>query len=432
MRANIFWPVGSLALLILSAFSIDAAEGPPVPELPPVGISAFRMPKVIGWSPDEAPVAPAGFVVERYAGDLDRPRWLLPLPNGDVLVSQSRTERLAGMPDDVIEELTKMDILGRSANNVMLLRPTGQGVQRSVLIDGLNLPHGMELLDGYLYVAVTDALLRFPFRPGQTAIDAPAEKVIDIPAGEQTSYWNNHWTRNVLASPDGKKLYLTIGAGTNADENGLEHPERASIWELKPDGSGKRLFATGLRNPVGIDYDPVSGDLWTTVNERDGLGDDLPPDFMTRVVDGAFYGWPYVYYGTYPDPFHANASPAKVADAQQRARVPDLALGGHSVPLGLRFYRGETFPEKYRHGAFVARRGGVGRAEFLGYDVVFVPFEDGAPTGVIEPFLTGFIADRELGTVRGRPVGVEELADGSLLISDDAGDTIWRVHHVGH
>lgn len=432
MRQKAFTLMCGLMLPILHTVSPYAADGPPVPELPPVGISAFRMAKVIGWAPGETPVAPAGFVVERFADDLDKPRWLLPLANDDVLVSQSRTERLAGMPDDVIAELTKLDVLGPSANNIVLLRPTDAGVQRSVLIDGLNLPHGMGLLDGYLYVATTDALLRYPFRPGQTAIDAAAEKVIDIPAGEQTAYWNNHWTRNVIASLDGEKLYLTIGAGTNANENGLEHPERASIWELNPDGGGKRLFATGLRNPVGIDFDPVTGDLWTTVNERDGLGDDVPPDFLTRVVDGAFYGWPYVYYGTYPDPFHEKANPARVADAQKRARVPDLALGGHSVPLGLRFYRGEQFPEKYRSGAFVARRGGVGRADFLGYDVVFIPFENGAPTGEVESFLTGFIADRDLGTVRGRPVGVAELTDGSLLISDDAGNTIWRVRYIGN
>ncbi len=422
--------VGSLLLVPLAA-STAPTESPPVPELAPVGSGSFRPPKIVGWSGGRAPTAPAGFVVRRYAGGLDSPRWLLALPNGDVLVSQSRSERMAGMSDEVIAALTRTNFLGPSANNIILLRETDDGVTRSTLIEGLNMPHGMLLLGGYLYVANTDALLRFRFRPGQTRIDTPAEKILSIPAGGQTNYWNNHWTRNIIASADGKKLYLTVGAGTNANENGMEHPERAAIWELKPDGTGKRLYATGLRNPVGIDWEPVSGDLWTTVNERDGLGEDVPPDFLTRVVDGAFYGWPYVYYGTYPDPFHAQANPGKVTAAQKRARVPDLALGGHSVPLGLRFYRGRSFPEKYRHGAFVARRGGVGRAEFLGYDVVFIPFEAGAPTGVIEPFLSGFIADRTLGTVHGRPVGVTELADGSLLITDDAGNTVWRVSYLG-
>ena len=193
----------------------------------------------------------------------------------------------------------------------------------------------MLFADGHLYVANTDALIRFPYELGDTRIHGPAEKLLDIPAGEQTNLWNNHWTRNIISSGDGQLLFLSVGAGTNANEDGDEHPERAAIWQVKIDGSGKRLYATGLRNPVGMDLDPATGDLWTTVNERDGLGEDLPPDFLTRVVDGADYGWPYVYYGTYPDPFHARNSPAQVASAQETARVPDLALEGHSVPLGL-------------------------------------------------------------------------------------------------
>jgi len=415
------------AVCALAWFQLAAATEPPA--LPPVGPSTFRPPKVIGWSGEETPVAPRGFAVHRFADGLDNPRWLLALPNGDVLVSQARTERLAGMTDDTIEALRQLNILGRSANNIVLLRETSDGVERSVLIDGLNLPHGMLFLDGYLYVANTDALLRFPFSLGQLRIDAPSQKVFAIPAGEHTNYWNNHWTRTVIASADGRKIYLTVGAGTNANENGIEHPERAAIWQSNPDGSGRRLFATGLRNPVGIDIEPFSGALWCTVNERDGLGEDVPPDFLTRIEDGAFYGWPYVYYGTYPDPYHAKHNPEQVATAQKLARVPDLALGAHSVPLGLKFYRGEQFPARYRSGAFVARRGGVGRAEFLGYDVVFVPFENGAPTGMVELFLTGFIADRALGTVHGRPVAIEEMDDGSLLISDDAGNSVWRVSY---
>ena len=420
-----------ITALMLFFASTVVADSPPVPELAPVGPSTFRAPTVIGWPKGQTPTAPAGFVVRLFAENLDSPRWLLALPNGEVLVSQSRPERMGGMSDDVIQGMTRLGFFGASANNIILLRDTNDGVTRSTLVEALNLPHGMLLLGDYLYVANTDALLRFPYQPGQTRIDAPGEKILAIPAGEQTSYWNNHWTRNIIASVDGEKIYLTVGAGTNANENGVEHPERAAIWEINPDGSGKRLYATGIRNPVGIDFEPVSGDLWTTVNERDGLGDDVPPDYMTRVVDSAFYGWPYVYYGTYPDPFHAKSNPDKVAAAQKLARVPDLALGGHSVPLGLRFYRGSRFPEKYQRGAFVARKGGVGRADFLGYDVVFIPFDNGAPTGVIEPFLSGFIADRSLGTVYGRPVAIEELADGSLLISDDASNTIWQVSYVG-
>jgi glucose/arabinose dehydrogenase len=228
-------------------------------------------------------------------------------------------------------------------------------------------------------------------------------------------------------SPDRKKLYLSVGAATNVNAKGIDHPERAAIWELNPDGSDKRLYATGLRNPVGMVNDPFTGDLWATVNERDGLGEDVPPDFLTRVVDGAFYGWPYVYFGTYPDPTHARLNPERVAAAQKTARVPDLALGAHSVPLGLLFYRGQQFPDKYRRGAFVARRGGVSRARLRGFDVVFVPFANGDPVGEIEPFLSGFIEDYDQGTVHGRPVGLAMLPDGSLLVADDAGNTIWRV-----
>ena len=420
-----------LALFLLPQCLLATPAGPQVPELPPAGQGTFRGPVIIGWPHDRTPAAPPGFVVERLAAGLDSPRWLLALPNGDVLVSQSRTEKLAGMTDEVIATLTQLGFLGKSANNVLLLRATADGVDRRVLLRELNMPHGMWWLDDQLYVATTDALWRYPFRPGQARIGADGDKIIEIPAGEQTSYWNNHWTRNVIASPDGAKLYLTVGSGTNANENGVEHPERAAIWELNPDGTDQRLFATGLRNPVGVDFDPATGDLWTTVNERDNLGDDVPPDYLTRVVDGAFYGWPWVYYGTYPDPFHELANADRVAAAKKRARVPDLALGGHSVPLGLKFYRGSQFPERYGKGAFIARRGGVGRSEFLGYDVVFVPFENGAPTGEIEPFLTGFIADPATNEVHGRPVAVEELPDGSLLVSDDAGNSIWRVRYEG-
>lgn len=427
-----FRAIAALGLVVSSFLpAMLSADAPAVPDLAPVGASAFKPPQIIGWSGDATPTAPPGFVVHRYAAGLDSPRWLLALPNGDLLVSQSRTERLAGMTEDVIAALHDIGLLGRSANNVVLLRDTPAGVTHWTLLEGLNLPHGMLLLGDYLYVANTDALLRFPYTPGQVRIDAAPETVVAIPAGEQTNHWNNHWTRNVIASPDGRKLYLTVGAGTNANEDGAEHPERAAIWEFSPDGSGKRLFATGLRNPVGTDFDPAGGGLWATVNERDGLGDDVPPDFLTRVVDGAFYGWPYVYFGTYPDPWHARTNPDEVAAAQRRARVPDLALGAHSVPLGLHFYRGDQFPERYRGGAFVARRGGVGRSEFLGYDVVFIPFRDGAPTGEIEPFLGGFIADASLGTVHGRPVAVAELGDGSLVVSDDAGNAVWRVEFVG-
>jgi glucose/arabinose dehydrogenase len=414
--------------LVASALARPAGS-PPVPELPPLGEAVFRQTTMIGWSENEAPSAPPGFVVQKFADNLDHPRWLLVLPNGDTLVAQARTEKLGGMSADVIAALTRQGVLGASPNNIILIRASETAPTQTEFLAGLSQPFGMALLDNYLYVANTDSLVRYRYPDGAARIDSVPEKLLDIPAGEQTNNWNNHWTRNVVVRPDGRKLYLSVGAATNVNAKGIDHPERAAIWELNPDGSGKRLHATGLRNPVGMDFDPLTGDLWTTVNERDGLGEDVPPDFLTRVVNGEFYGWPYVYFGTYPDPTHSELNPHKVAESQETARVPDLALGAHSVPLGLLFYEGSQFPERYRNGAFVARRGGVARAELLGFDVIFVPFENGSPKGEVEAFLTGFIEDPDKGTVHGRPVGLAMLPDGSLLVTDDTAHVIWRVSY---
>ena len=420
----------ALAAIILTCLAApcgaDTPASPPVPELPPPGPPVFRLPQLIPWPAGAGPVVPAGFRVERFASDLDNPRWLHVLSNGDVLVAQARTESMSGMPPEVVALLTRQGVLGPSANSIVLLRRTSGGVERHLLLDNLNQPFGMLAHGGYLYVANTDGLVRFPFRVGDTRISTPAERVIDLPAGR----YNNHWTRNVMATPDGSRLLVTVGAGTNVNEEGVDPPDRAAIWEIRPDGSGKRLLATGLRNPVGLAYEPVTGSLWVTVNERDGLGEDVPPDYLTRVVDGAFYGWPFVYFGKYVDPIQKKLNPAAVETAQKKARVPDLALGAHSVPLGLHFYRGSAFPERYRRGAFVARRGGGSRAVFIGFDVVFVPFKDGSPAAPAEPFLTGFIANNERAQVHGRPVGLAELPDGSLLVADDAGNTVWRIAKV--
>ncbi len=420
-----------LAILVAAPTAARPTSSPPVPDLPPGGDSTFRRPEVIGWIDGAVPKAPAGFRVERFADGFDSCRWLYVLPNGDVLVTQARTESMGGFPPEVLEALLKQDVFGPSANNIILLRQTPNGLLRTVFLDGLNQPHGMLLHEGFFYVANTDALLRFPYEEGMTSIRAAAEKILDIPAGEEINPWNNHWTRSLVVSPDASKLYLAVGSATDADADGNEHPERAAIWELNVDGSDKRLFATGLRNPVGLAFAPQTGELWTTVNERDGLGAKIPPDYLARVVDGEFYGWPWVYFGTYPDPTQMRLAPNKVAAAKARARVPELALGGHSVPLGLLFYARESFPDRYRQGAFVARRAGVGRADFVGPDVIFAPFERGSPTGVIEPFLTGFIADAERGTVHGRAVGLAVMPDGSLLVSDDGANVIWRVAYAG-
>ena len=419
----------SLALLCLllilgSAPALARPAGsPPVPELPPPGPSVFRLPQVIAWPEGQLPSAPAGFRVTIFAENLDHPRSLLVLPNGDVLVAQARTEAMGGMPPEVVAALTRQGVFGPSPNNILLLRQTPSGLERHELLADLNQPFGMQLLGRYLYVATTDALLRFPFEPGQIRIAVPAEDLADLPAGP----YNNHWTRNLLASADGSRLLVAVGAGTNVNEEGVDPPDRAAIWSLRPDGTEKRLLATGLRNPVGLAFEPETGVLWTTVNERDGLGEDVPPDYLTAVVDGAFYGWPYVYFGTFVDPIQQRLNPAEVARAQQTARVPDLALDAHSVPLGLLFYTGESFPRHYRGGAFVARRGGGSRVRFRGFDVQYVPFAEGRPAGPPEAFLTGFLPDPAATRVHGRPVGLAMLADGSLLVADDAGKALWRV-----
>jgi glucose/arabinose dehydrogenase len=424
----------ALAMLTIgwhASLPARSVDGPPVPDLPPVSAAEFKRPVVVGWNETKTPAAPPGFRVERFADGLQSGRWPYVLPNGDVLVAQARTESMGGFPPELLKAFIENGWFGPSADNIVLLRRTQQGIERSIFIDGLNQPFGMLLLDEFLYVANTDSLVRFRYRDGMTRIDAPPEKLLDIPAGEQTNPWNNHWTRNLVATPDGERIMLSVGSGTDVDAEGVDPPDRAAIWELKPDGSGKRLFATGLRNPVGLDFEPFTGSLWTTVNERDGLGPDLPPDYLTEVVDGGFYGWPYVYYGRYPDPTQSEINPDKVAAAQDTARVPDLALGGHSVPLGLLFYRGGSFPAKYRRGAFVVRRAGVGSSVFHGPDVIFLPFENGRPTGSIESFLTGFVADEQRGEVHGRPVGMAMLQDGSLLITDDGANVIWRVVYDG-
>lgn len=415
-----------MALVCVCAAARDAG-GPPVPDLPPPGPAAFRLPKLVPWPPGGLPSVPAGFRVERFAERLDGPRSLLVLPDGSVLVAQSRTERMAGLPPAVVESLTRQRIFGPSANSILRLRHSGDGLQRQVFLAGLRQPYGMLLFGEWFYVANTDALVRYRYRIGAASPTGPPEKVLDLPAGEP----NTHWTRNLALSPDRRSIFISVGSATNINEDGNDPPDRAAIWQVRPDGTGRRVYATGLRNPVGLDFEPATGTLWATVNERDGLGEEVPPDYLTRVVEAAFYGWPWVYFGTYPDPTHARLNPERVALASREARVPDLALGGHSVPLGMHFYRGERLPERYRGGLFIARRGGVGRVQPVGFDVVFVRFRDGNPAGSPEPFLSGFVADATRGEVYGRPVDVAELADGSLLVADDGGNVIWRVSYTG-
>lgn len=365
--------------------------------------SANSPPKVIGWPAGKTPKAPAGFRVEPFS-QLDHPRWIYVLPDGNLLVSQSSSDRR--------HSPNKITLLGDADGD-------GKAEIQKVVASDLNQPLGMALLDDTFYIGVTDGVLAVPFEDLIQGKGKP-KKITELPAGG----YNNHWTRNILASRDGEKLYVSVGSGSNNAEHGMQSEKnRASILTINPDGSDLRVFAAGIRNPVGMDWEPKTGALWTAVNERDDLGDDLVPDFMTSVQEGGFYGWPYSYFGQNEDPRLKGQRPDLVA----KAIVPDVPLGAHTASLGLAFYTDDKFPEKYRGGAFVGQHGSWNRSKLAGYRVAFVPFADGKPAGEPEDFLTGFISDFEKREVFGRPVGVAVAADGSLLVADDDANMIWRV-----
>jgi glucose/arabinose dehydrogenase len=416
---------GGLASLAAQSPSAKLAGIGPAPALPaPLpdeDTTKFAM--VAGWPENLAPKAPDGFQVEPFARDLDSPRWLYVLPNGDVLVSQARSHPSSTGDPKKRKGMAAAGNLGVSPNRLTLLRDSdkdGRAETRHMFLENLNQPLGMTVVGDALYVANTDGLLKFPYMGGQTSIDDPGALVLEFPAGG----YNNHWTRNILVNADRSKLYIAIGSASNAGEFGMDKEvRRANILEINLDGSGERVFAAGLRNPVGMGWQPDSGRLWTVVNERDGLGDDLVPDYLTAVQDSAFYGWPYAYYGTNVDPRRKGERPDLVA----RTVAPDYALGSHTASLGLSFYNGRSFPARYRGGAFIGQHGSWNRSEFSGYRVVFVPFKNGRPQGEPEDFLTGFMADAQSGKTYGRPVGIAELPDGSLLVADDAGGVVWRV-----
>jgi glucose/arabinose dehydrogenase len=379
-----------------------------------------------GWPKGTVPQAPAGFLVTKFAANLDHPRWLYQLPDGDILVAESNTEPL---PPKSIEDRVAIwlqrnsDANGKSANRIMLLRDSkGAGVAdtRWIFLSSLHQPFGMLLLGDKFYVGDTDGLMRFPYKANATTIDGPGEKILTLPKGG----YNNHWTRNVFANADGSKLYVTVGSGSNVGEHGPDNEvHRANILEINPDGSGLRIVASGLRNPNGLGYEPTTHALWTVVNERDMLGNDLTPDYFTHVVDGGFYGWPYSYWGSHVDTRVTPQRPDLVA----KAITPDYSLGSHVAPLGLAFYDGTAFPASYRGGAFIGEHGSWNRKPFSGYKVVFVPFKDGQPAGEPQDFLTGFMPADHEGEAYGRPVGVLVAKDGSLLVADDVGNCIWRV-----
>ncbi|ARK09174.1 PQQ-dependent sugar dehydrogenase [Fibrivirga algicola] len=405
------------------AAQVETAIGPLDLPAPYASKSAVKFSKVIGWANGQMPTAPDGFVVTEYARDLINPRWVYVAQNGDVFVSESNTEK-KGVKKAVADVNGQADSqrFDESANRVTLLRDTngdGKPDQRSVFLTGLNQPFGMLVMGDFFYVANTDALLRFPYKAGTTKLTSKPDTILKLPAGG----YNNHWTRNLLAGPDGKKIYISVGSGSNVGENGMENEvRRANILEINPDGSGERIYASGLRNPVGIDWQPGTNKLYAAVNERDELGDGLVPDYLTSVQEGGFYGWPYSYYGQIEDPRRAGEKP----DLVKKAIMPDVPLGAHTASLGLAFYDGKSFPNKYQNGAFIGQHGSWNRSELSGYKVVFVPFTNGKP-GKPEDFLTGFIAPNEGQDVHGRPVGTFTLPDGSLLVTDDSGNRIWRV-----
>ncbi|MGA0560004.1 PQQ-dependent sugar dehydrogenase [Larkinella sp. VNQ87] len=403
----------------------EQAEAPAAPDLPPPSESSTHFSNVVGWKDGETPKAPAGFVVTEYARDLENPRQAYVLPNGDVLVVESQTERkgVVKKVESAVSGRAKSENTGKSANRITLLRDAnndGKPELREVFLENLNQPFGMVLVGNTFYVANTDGVLTFPYQTGQTKITAAGKAIRPLPAGG----YNNHWTRNLIANADGSKIYISVGSGSNVGENGMEHEvRRACILEMNPDGSGERIYASGLRNPVGMDWAPGTNTLWTAVNERDELGDDLVPDYITGVKEDGFYGWPYAYFGPTEDPRWKGKQPDM--SLVTKTIAPDVALGAHTASLGLTFYDKEAFPEKYRNGAFIGQRGSWNRSAFSGYKVVFVPFQNGKPSGKPEDFLTGFIIDDK--DVHGRPVGVTVLPDGALLVADDAGNRLWRV-----
>jgi len=399
---------------------------PTLPEPNETMIPTVDIAPAIGWPDGGMPVPAKGLAVNALATGLDHPRWLYVLPNGDVLVTETNAPP---KPDDgkgIKGWITKM-VMGRagagvpSANRITLLRDSdGDGVAetKTVFLEGLNSPFGMALVGEDFYVANSDAIMKFPYHAGDTRITAPGVKLSELPGGTL----NHHWTKDLVASRDGTKLYATVGSNSNVGENGIEaETNRAAVLEVDRASGKWRVFASGLRNPNGPSWQPQSGALWVTVNERDELGNDLVPDYMTSVKDGGFYGWPYSYYGQHVDDRVSPQRPDLVA----KAIAPDYALGAHTASLGLTFNTGNLFPPEMAGGAFVGQHGSWNRKPRAGYKVIFVPFADGKPAGKPQDVLTGFLNDN--GEAQGRPVGVRIDKHGALLVADDVGNAVWRV-----
>jgi glucose/arabinose dehydrogenase len=428
-----------LTLLIMLAGSLAAcgesstlqiSDGTgPSPRLPQPNktlIPTVNIAPAIGWPDGAKPTAAPGLQVSAFAEGLDHPRWLYVLPNGDVLVAETnappKPDDAKGIRGWVMEKV--MDRAGAgvpSPNRITLLRDAdhdGVAETRTVFLENLNSPFGMTLVGNDLYVADSDKLLRFAYQPGATAIKTAGTTVVELPGGPL----NHHWTKNVIASPDGSKLYVSVGSNSNVGENGLEAEQgRAAIWEVDRASGQHRIFASGLRNPNGMAWEPQSGKLWTAVNERDEIGSDLVPDYITSVKDGAFYGWPFSYYGQHVDERVTPQNPDLVA----KAIAPDYAVGPHTASLGLTFAQGSKLPPAFSNGAFIGQHGSWNRKPHSGYKVIFVPFEGGQPKGQPVDVLTGFLDQNE--KAMGRPVGVVIDQQGDLLVADDVGNKVWRV-----
>lgn len=427
--------LGFSAVLVQCAWSnaarleVSAGQGDH-PTLPPPEKSllpTLHIAPAQGWKLDEGPTVAPGLAVNAFARELSHPRWLYVLPNGDVLVAETDTplkpDDSKGIRGKVQKSVQKRAGSGKSpsANQITLLRDThGDGVAdvRTVFVSNLNSPFGIALVKSSVYIANTDAVVRFPYVSGQTRITTPGEKLVELPGGTL----NHHWTKSLVANAAGTKLYVGVGSNSNAAENGMAVEEgRAAVWEIDLASGSHRQFATGLRNPVGLAWEPTTHALWVSVNERDELGSDVPPDYMTALQDGAFYGWPYSYFGQHVD----DRVKPQMPDLVARAVVPDYALGPHTASLGLCAADGSALPAGFQHGMFVGQHGSWNRKPFSGYRVIFVPFANGKPSGLPVDVLTGFVGPED--KARGRPVGVAMDKRGALLVADDVGNTVWRV-----
>jgi len=409
--------------------SHQAGANPPMPEARNFFAPPMQVPKYVGWQNGATPKVADGLKIEKIASGLEHPRQVYTLPNGDVLVAESNSpnEEAVTTPKQVIAGLieSKSGKKAKGANRITLLRKSANGSgewERHVFIDNLHSPFGMQLVGDTLYVADTDAILKFPYKASVTSISERGVELADLP-----NTVNHHWTKSLLASRDGKKLYVGVGSNSNVGENGLEvEYRRADVLEVDTATGASRIYAAGIRNPTGLQWEPKTGQLWAIANERDEIGADLVPDYLTSVKENAFYGWPYSYYGQHVDP---RAQPQR-PDLVAKAIAPDFAIGSHVAPLGLMFYTGNNLPAQYRGGAFIGEHGSWDRSPLSGYVVSYVAFENGKPVSAPKDVVTGFTsADQK--QLYGAPVGVAQDRDGGLLIADDVGNAIWRVTGTG-